>query len=163
MKRGQMKLSFGMIFSIILIVLFLSFSFYGIRKFMDLGNSAQSAKLKDSIQSDVDKIWQGTQGSQSVEYFLSSKTTALCFVDFTQGMVGSSQSVYDELERAFYGTKNLFLYPADLGATGSFEIKHIDLNSITQGQNPFCFEKENGKIKMVLKKDFGESLVTITK
>ena len=158
-----MKLSFGMIFSIILIIMFLSFSFFGIKKFMDLGNSAQNAKLKDSIQSDVNKIWQGIQGSQTVEYFVPSKTDALCFVDFSQGMIGSSQSVYDELERAFYGAKNLFTYPADLGATGSFEIKHIDLDKITQSQNPFCFEKENGKIKMVLKKNFGESLVTITK
>ena len=114
-----MKLSFGMIFSIILIIMFLSFSFFGIKKFMNLGDSAQSAKLRDSIQSDINKIWQGTLGSQKVEYFVPSKTDALCFVDFSQGMIGSSQSVYDELQRAFYGAENLFLYPADFGSTGS--------------------------------------------
>jgi len=40
-KRGQLKLSFGMIFSIILIIVFLGFAFFGIQKFMDYQKSIQ--------------------------------------------------------------------------------------------------------------------------
>ena len=67
MKRGQMKLSFGMIFSIILIIIFISFAFYAIQKFLSIQNSVQVGKFVNEFQQNVDKIWKGSQGSEKKE------------------------------------------------------------------------------------------------
>ena len=63
-KRGQMKLSFCMIFSIILILAFLAFTVYAIRKFLGIQTSVQIGKFGDDLQTDVDKMWRGSQGSE---------------------------------------------------------------------------------------------------
>ena len=50
-KNAQMQLSFGMIFSIILIVFFLAFAFFGIRAFLGVQDSAKTAKFLNDFQS----------------------------------------------------------------------------------------------------------------
>ena len=72
-KRGQMNISFGMIFSIILIVVFIAFAFFAIQKFLDIQNSVQVGKFGADFQADIDKMWRGSQGSQENKYFLPSK------------------------------------------------------------------------------------------
>ena len=142
-ERGQMQLSFGMIFSIILIILFVAFAFFAINKFLGLQRIAQVGQFVDGLQTDVDKIWKGSQGSQEVQYFLPKKIKKVCFTD-------------DE-----YG--NLFFDP--LGSSegmDSIEIKHIDIEKITGNEDPFCIENIDGKVKMTVKKSFGEALVIIT-
>ena len=93
----------------------------------------------DKLQSDVDKLWRGSQGSQEVEYFLPSKIESVCFVDDEyQNLVFHSESFIE-------GKK----------------IEHIDLETITE-EGDFCIDVINGKIKMTVKKNYGEALVTIT-
>ena len=43
------------------------------------------------------------------------------------------------------------------------EVKHIDIESTAQDENPLCFQNINGKVRFNLKKEFNEALVTITK
>ena len=80
-KRGQMKISFGMIFSIILIIIFISFAFFAIKKFIGIQDAMKIGQFGDQLQSDIDKLWRGSQGSQEVEYFIPSKIESVCFVD----------------------------------------------------------------------------------
>ncbi len=164
-KRGQMKLSFGMIFSIILIIVFLAFAFFAVKKFIGWGDSAQITQFKNNFQSDIDKLWAASQGSQQEEYFLPTKITYLCFLDYYANVQGiNHQDFYSELELFYHGSENLFFYPPE-SADGleSAEIKHIDIGEITTEENPFCIKNDKGKIKLVLKKDFGESLVRVTR
>ena len=162
-KRGQMKLSFGMIFSIFLIIIFVSFSFFAIKKFVGVGNSAQIAKFRNDLQSDVDKLWKGSQGSQEQEYFLPSKIKYVCFIDYSLGAEGQYRDFYNELQLSFYGgDENLFFYP--LGSSeglDSTEIKHINLEEMTRDENPFCIRNTKGKLKITLKKNYGDASVTI--
>ena len=142
MEKGQLKLSFGMIFSIILIIIFISFAFYAIQKFLGMQRAIQVGQFIDDLQSDVDKLWKGVQGSQEVEYTLPKKIKRICFKD-------------DEYE-------NMFFYPeGSFEGFNSIEIKHIDIKKITKEKNPFCIENTNGKIKIIIKKDYGEELVTL--
>lgn len=162
-KEGQMKLSFAMIFSIILIILFVSFSFYAIQKFLGITNSIQIGKFTEDLQNDIDKIWKSSQGSDKNRYSLPSKIELVCFVDYDSSKRGSNQNLYDELKTEYYGTKNLFFYPLKASeGLGSKTIKNIDLSKITQSENPFCIENINGKVSIAAKKDFNEQLVTIT-
>ncbi len=50
-----MKLSFGMIFSIILIIVFLSFAFYAIKIFLNMQTTMQVGKFVEELRNDVDK------------------------------------------------------------------------------------------------------------
>ena len=163
-ERGQMKLSFGMIFSIILIVIFIAFAFYAIQKFLDIQNSVQVGKFTEDFQNEIDKIWKGSQGLQKKEYFLPEKITHVCFTDYSSNGRGFNRSFYDELELVYYENENLFFYPVG-SAQGldAKEMKHIDLEKTTNSENPLCAENINGKVSFTIKKDFGEALVTITK
>ncbi len=73
MKKGQIKLSFGMMFSIILIIFFIAFAFFAIQKFLGLGNTISIGKFVEDFQLNVDKLWEGVKGSQESEYFLPKK------------------------------------------------------------------------------------------
>lgn len=159
-KRGQLKISFGMLFSIILIIIFLSFAFYAIQKFLELKDTTQVAKFENDLQGDVDKVWRGNQASRTREYILPTSIDFVCFIDYPNG----GGRIYEELEQFFYSDENLFFYPiGSAQGRDSKRIKHIDLDKITQNENPFCIENVKGKVNLIIKKDFGEAEVTIEK
>lgn len=163
-KRGQLKLSFGMIFSIILIIVFLAFAFFAVQKFLGLGDSAQITKFRNDLQSDIDKIWQTTQGSQQEEYFLPSEIRYVCFTDYSSEKQGQYQDFHDELNQVYYGAENMFFYPVgSAGGLDSTEMKHVALGDIIKNENPYCIQNIDGKIKLTLKKNFGEVLVSVLK
>lgn len=137
--HGQMKLSFGMIFSIILIIIFLAFAFYGIKEFLDMQTTIQIGQFVEDLQADVDKMWKGSQGSQEVIYMLPKKIDEVCFTD-------------DEYE-------NLYFVSSDY--MEGRQIEHINIEKITEQENPFCIKNIDGKVKMIIKKDYGENLVVI--
>jgi hypothetical protein len=133
MKRGQMKLSFGMIFSIILIVVFLVFAFYAITMILDFQSSANVGTFLNDLQKDVDNMWQNS-GSQTKTYRLPNEIGEVCFNE-------------DSL---------VSFYP--LGIAIEFddtEIKHIEI------LEDFCIENIDNKINIRIKKGIDESLVTI--
>jgi hypothetical protein len=142
-KKGQLKLSFGMIFSIILIIIFLAFAIYAITKFLGLQDTLKIEGFFDDLQNDIDKVWKGSQASIQIEYLLPKKIDAVCFTD-------------NEYENLFFQSESIIR---------GKKIEHIDILEITKNgkEDPFCIDNKNGKVKMIIKKDFGESLVTITK
>ena len=162
MKRGQLKLSFGMIFSIILIIIFISLAFFAINKFLDVQNTIQVGKFGNNFQLDVDKIWKGSQGSEEKKYTLPKKIVYICFVDYSSEKKGEKQDLYRKIEQLYYENENMFFYPiGSAQGLNAKEIKHIDLEKIIENENPFCIENIDGKVGFIIKKDFGEALVTI--
>jgi len=142
-KRGQMNISFGMIFSILLIVFFIAFAFYGIKKFLGFQDTIKIEKFLDDLQSDVDRVWRGSQASQEKEYYLPKKIEAVCF------RAGSQQNGY----------QNLFFRSSEILREDNIE--HINTEKITEDEEPFCIQNIQGKIALTLEKDFGETLVNI--
>ncbi len=141
MKKGaQMKLSFGMIFSIFLIIVFLSFSVYAIIKFINMQQSIQIGTFKNNLQADINTMWQSQQGSREVEYRLPKKIDAVCFID-------------DDYQNLMLVSEN----PID-----GKNIENINIEEITSGGD-YCIGNVDGKVSMTLVKDYGESLVKITK
>ncbi len=161
-KRSQMKLSFGMIFSIILIIIFLAFAFYAMQKFLEMQRDIQIGQFIEDLQADIDKMWQGLQGSQEVPYILPKKIKFVCFVDYNSNSRGEKANLYNQLKQVYQGYENLFFYPVGSAeGLNSFELKHIDLIKITEKENPFCIENKEGRIKMIIKKGFYDNLVCI--
>jgi len=139
-KRAQMKLSFGMIFSIFLIIIFIAFAFYGIMKLLSFQEGVIIEQFKKNLQDDIDKMWKGSQGSQQVEYNLPEKIRSICFVD-------------DEYENVVFNSDKI---------VGGAKIEHIDIEQTLGNGNSLCI-MNNEKIRMTIKKDYGEALVTIEK
>ena len=76
-KKGQLKISFGMIFSIILIVVFIAFAGYAIVKFINLQQTIQIESFKNDLQNDVNALSGGD--SYQREYYLPKKINEVCF------------------------------------------------------------------------------------
>ena len=139
-KKGDLNLSFGMIFSLILIVVFIAFAFWAITKFLAFQKYTQIVEFKESIQEDIDNLWQSTQGMRPQTYSLPGNVDEVCIAD-------------DSL---------IFFEPLGAGEDiVPFELKHIDLEKTLNGESEICFAMERGKLELVMIKDFGEALVTI--
>ena len=127
-----MKLSFGMIFSIILIAIFLAVAVFAIQKFLQLQETVQVSKLTDELQSDIDKIWRSSQGSVEREYNGPKNVVYLCFRDGNSGGRGEFANLYNELLEVYFDNENLFFYPVGSGqGLDSLEIKHIDIETLS--------------------------------
>lgn len=133
-KKGQLNISFGMIFSIILIVVFLAFAFYAIQKFLSFQHDATVAKFYESFGNDVDKVWTSTQASKNVEYNLPTSVTKVCFKSDP--------------------TKNVYLYEK-IPLPDEY-VNHLSIAS------SFCVPVTNGKVKFLLEKSFGQAYVNVS-
>ena len=165
-KKGQLNLSFGMIFSIILIIVFLTFTFYVITKLVGGGENAQLAKFTNDLQNNIDRAWVGSQASDTNEYKIPKKVELVCLIDFSEDSDGSpsNKDLYEELELEYFEEGNLVIYPVDAGGSfGSNVLEHINLTEIVDGENPYCIESNKGEISITIKKDYGETLVKITR
>jgi len=158
-----MKISFGMIFSIILIVIFIAFAFYGISKFLDYQKTIQIGQFTTYFQEDIDKMWRGSQGAVTAgPYTLPSKIEYVCFADFSKSSLGLNKEFYHDFQLVSSGgEKNMFFYPKEASEGRSFKINHLNIQNITKDENPYCIETIKGKIEINIKKDLGENLVTI--
>ena len=159
-----MSLSFGMIFSIILIIFFVSFAFFAIKKFIEIGNTAKITKFVNDFQEDIDKIWKSSQGSQEQEYFIPFKIKHVCFADYSNSGRGAKSQFLEELRSEFFESENIFFYPPGSSyGMESKEMKHMDIGNMTLTENPSCIDNLNGKIKLTIEKNFGEALVRVSK
>jgi len=149
-KRAQMQISFGMIFSVILIILFIAFAVYGISKFLGVSRLAQVESFKSDFQGDIDTVWKGSGTSVPVEYSIPNKIKQVCFVD-------------DDY-------RNMYFVPLDLDYNKAL-LKNVDMtktvasltSSSTSTPKKPCIPTSEGKISMTIKKAYNENLVTITK
>lgn len=139
-KRGQMKLSFGMIFSIILIVMFLAFAFYGIRSLLGTQDTVQVEKFKDGLQTKITNMQRSNYASDEVTFFLPKHIEGICFVNEEYNLQLHEEDYYDEVT-----------------IDGLNEEK-------TVGDNEnLCIKVTDGKVKFLLSKEFNESSVTVSK
>ncbi len=137
-KRSQMEMSFGMIFSIILIIFFLIFAFYGIKKFLDLQKEVQIKSFINDLQNDIDRMQKSFDGSQERSYVVPKKVEKVCFVDENENfkLIGEKYSDNRKLEG-------------------------INIEKILGNKEEYCIQNTEGKIKLKLEINYGESLVTI--
>ena len=163
-RKGQMNLSFGMMFSIILIIVFIAFAFFAIGKFLDIQKAAKTGQFIDALKTDVNRMWKSSQGSQQVNYSLPTSVDYLCFADFEAVKKGVNQSLYYDLNFVYFEKNNMIFYPVgSAGGIDAIKLENINLAKITSSDNPYCIKNAKGKIKLTIKKNIDESTVTITR
>jgi len=132
-KKGQMKISFGMIFSIILIIAFLGFAFFAIQKFFSFQGSVTKAKFYENLNQDVAKVYTSTKSTLPVNYIVPRGTSQVCF---------KVDPVY-----------NVYIY-TDKPTPGEF-VKNLNIT------RDFCVRAEKQKVNFTLEKNYSESLVRV--
>lgn len=138
-KKAQLKMSFGMIFSIILIIVFIAFAMFIIMKVLSTRDTGEIALFLDNFQNDIDNVWQAAQASQEKTYSLPDKVEGVCFTNDSR----------------------LYFEPIESGENLNYnEILHIDIEAMN-ADGEFCLEVINGKLNVVLEKSFGDKLVLV--
>lgn len=144
-KKAQNQISFGMIFSIILIIVFITFAIYAIGIFLNTQRIAQVQSFKNDLQVDIEDMWMSAGGDKEVEYFIPKNIDQVCFIDYE-----------------FY---NIYFKPE--GKYDGKMLENVDItNTIresTSRPRELCIDAENGKISFLIKKGYNEKLVTIAK
>lgn len=142
-KKAQMKLSFGMIFSIILIIFFLVFAFWGIRSLLETKEEVQINQFADKLNDHVDEIWRSTSGYREYSYNLPDKVDKICF--FNDESKDNLKIIQKKDDRDI--------------VIGRYKIKHINIEKTTGSGNEKCIENKDKEINLILKKQ--QALVII--
>jgi len=163
--QGIFGMGFGMIFSIILIIFFIIVAFIAIKSFLDTQRCAQIGLFVGDLQEEVDKTWNSQKSDFEFKSRLPSKIKYVCFLDLDKditstgimGNIGRELGVYKGY------IANMFLYPTEPACNMVFhEIDHLDIDKIiSEKKNPYCINVDDGSIKILIKKDFNEKLVSI--
>ena len=134
-KKAQIKLSFGFIISIILIVLFIAAGIYGIKKMLDLKDNVQIKQFKQSLQQDINNLFNSEIGSDRYEYVLPNKIKKVCFKNSDEDNMFFNQPI--DVEMGFYTIKNIKI------------------------PREFCIKTSKGKLNLRLEKTEDSPLVKI--
>lgn len=143
-KRGQLSLNFAVLFSIILIAVIIAVGFYVIRYFLELKDCGMIGTFYENLQDEVDKAWQREETAFDFRVELPASISHVCVADFDKSLNNPNikeRSIFNELKRNIITGNNIFLYPREKSC-GLFarEIKHLDVEKITDEKNPYCFE-----------------------
>lgn len=157
--RGQMQLSFGMIFSIIMIIAGVAVAFYVITFFLDVSKCAQAGIFYQDLDNRVDKVWVSEKSSTVFESTIPPGITSVCFGNLTQFINPGSEERRENIERVYRHSKNnVFLYPTRDACGkegGAFELKHGEAEKF------FCAEVNDGKVQVKIKKDSFDKLAVL--
>lgn len=162
-KRGQMQISFGMIFSIILIAVFIFVAFIAIRAFLKMECTVGTGRFVSDFQSEVDRIWYSA-GEESIYHGKLSAATckinSICFFDSAQEQAGKFNAEYDDIKPISGKSWNFYFSPNRNADIPHALIKHINMAEFSG--NPYCIRVVNGEAAINLSKGLNEALVRIS-
>ena len=163
MKRGQFELSFGFIFSVILIAVFIVVAVIAINAFLDIRCSAETGKFIQDLKVEVNRIWTGAGYEGEKEFNING--CGIEFVCFYSESLRERGEYSDFIEdfKAYTGEEgehNLYFYPRDSVDIPSTFINHVNMSSFSK--NPYCFENKDNKIKINFEKRVNEAIVRIS-
>lgn len=158
-KRGQIQISFGMIFSIIIIIATVAVAFYAITYFLDLSKCQQNGLFWTSLQNEIDKAWNSDLTQEIYKADLTSGITRVCFGNFTQTSEIGSRAIFEELKRYERTGRNAYLYPIGKACEnlGYYNLKHISTDQF------FCVDVKSGKMEVKLSKASTDASVKLSK
>ena len=159
-----MELSFGMIFSMILIAVFLFVAFFAIKFFLNMQCTVSEGQFVNDFENEVERLW-ASSGSEESSFkgtiggFCGVKE--VCFVnpDMEKPQKGEFKDEYEGIQGGYDVGDNVFFYPIKSAEFGHAEIKNLNLELLNP--NPYCVKFEDGKASIKLKKNSQEELVRI--
>jgi len=171
MKKGQaiFGLSFGVIFSIIIIIFIISTSIYAINYFLGISNCAKTGLFYEGLQDEIDKAWtsgiyQGPFPIEGNPLVLPSGVEKVCLGSLTYAFSNrEDESIRNELRYDYLlaADKDIYIYPPNKACDGELAFNTLEHETIN---NFFCVDVDKGKITTPfrLSKGTTEDSVTIT-
>ena len=172
-KKAQiMGMPFQMIFSLILIAVFIFAAIKGVNYFIGTSEHAKINTFIVELGSKVENAYLATGDiSQNYEFSLPSRINAVCFANppLSKNML-SSKNITACSEFEYYLTAfnsknmNMFFCPPKKAADVDAPIyARIDCKGkdCLDFESPYCIRNTNGKIKINLEKNLGEDKVRL--
>lgn len=158
-KRGQIDISFGMIFSIIIIIATIAIGFYVITYFLNLSSCTKIGMFWDSLNGEVDKAWNSDMTQTPFSVDVPSGIKYACFGNFSQMPVGDvDKGLFNELKRYSSPGRNAYLYPTGKACDLAFyTLKHAKTD------NFFCVPAKSGEVTIKISKTSFDALVKLSK
>ena len=168
-KRGQgiFGISFGTIFSVILIIFFIVIAFIVIRSFLNTQKCAKIGIFVDGFKADIKDAW----NSQSSSFLfpnnpnlvvLPSNIDYVCFANLSADFNGDNFDIENEIGLYQGQNANLFFYPNKNTCNMPYHnIEHLDIEKITALNNPYCIAVDGGKVVIQIEKGFNDALVSL--
>jgi hypothetical protein len=157
-KKVQLQLSFGMIFSIFLIIAIIGIAIYVIIYFLNLGKCSEIGLMYQDLEKRVDKAWISEISREVFTGSVPSGVEGVCFGNLTQSFLGFEKE-HNDIERGFrHSEDNLFLYPSGkaCGKEGaSHKLEHAETARF------FCVNVVNGKFSVRIEKNNFDSFAKL--
>ena len=163
-KKGQetLGISFGVIFSIILIIFFIVIAFIVIKSFLRTQDCAQIGIFIDKFEADVKRTWNSQFDTHTFKGNLPGSIDYVCFANLTRDVRGEYEQIGFDIGLFEGKEANTFFYP--IGKTCEIPYKnipHLDIEKIAGLKNPNCIPVQSGRIDIVLRKDLNDRFVDI--
>jgi len=162
-KKAQLQISFGVMFSIIIIIATLAIAGYVIVKFLSTSEDVECKIFYSDLQKKIDEAW-GSDGSAAYPFSKKTpgKTEKICFGFINQSLLDSKdKAVFDALnEYSNPNSKNnLFFYPINSCGESAFafSLKHIKSDGF------FCVPVSGGEANVKIAKGTFDALVKLSK
>ena len=157
-KRGQIQLSFGMIFSIIIIIATAAVGFYVITYFLNLSSCTKVGLFWNSLNEEVDKAWNSDIAQTVFKKEVPSGITHVCFGNFSQMALETDRKLLSELKVYESPGRNAYLYPTGKACDIAFySLKHAKTDSF------FCIPSKGGIFSIKITKTSLDALVKLSK
>jgi hypothetical protein len=156
--QQTMGLPFGMIFAILLIVVFIVVAFIAIGSFLDIWRTSSVGTFYDDFEEVVDNAARGQFEESSFEIDLPAKIESVCFADLSAEITNSGAE-YEAIRNYDVYNANVFLVPPEYAENMQWKfIEHLDVGRITVDENPYCVAAD-GELK--IRKGFYDKLVWV--
>jgi len=163
-KRGQhiFGISFGTIFSVILIVFFIVIAFIVIKSFLNTQKCARIGIFVDNFENEVKDAWNSQSSSFKSSGTLPSNIDYVCFANLSADFNGDNFDIENEIGLYQGQNANLFFYPKKNTCNMPYHnIGHLNIGKITDLKNPYCIAVDDGKIIINIEKGFNDALVSL--
>ncbi|MFC1685965.1 hypothetical protein ACFLZZ_03005 [Nanoarchaeota archaeon] len=169
-KKGQstIEFPFQMLFSLILIAVFLYAAFTGINYFLERADQIKIGQFVLEIKAEVNEVWQTAESEQDYTAQLPSKIEVVCFGDLSSTLVNLFCPDFELYRRqALIREANMLLCPpVESTKVGTDAYYKIDCEGkeclkIEQDLGVSCIPVENGKLSLTLSKDLESPTVSI--
>lgn len=145
-KKGQMQLSFGMMFSILIIIVTLAVAFYVIREFVQTSSCSSIELYYDDLTREIDNVWRSSGAQLSFSHALPSSVDAVCFGN-PAGLEQKNVAEKSALARFAGQEKNAFIVPVQCGIQASTRtLQHVKI------EKAFCVKVVDEKVAFRLQK-----------
>lgn len=158
-KRGQIELSFSMIFSILIIIAIIAVGFYTIRFFLNLNKCSEIGYFYEKLDSEIDKAWKSPIYKGSFEAQVPGAIEKVCFGELNNSFNKQNEVEYNSLRQYRVLEKNVFMHPIKEACEGLeyYKLEHVNIEEF------FCVELIDNEVKITLEKGTSDALVKLTK